>query len=87
MWSYYVTPNFQTCSDLQIGTYLTHYLICAANQMTGFYMKRNTGLKWVKANDTDQYKFSLNENHQAIIVDLLKVKRDCKNQILAFKID
>ena len=26
----------------------TSYLICAENQMTGFYMKYNTGLKWVK---------------------------------------
>ena len=26
----------------------TSYLICTANQMTGFYMKRNTGLKWVE---------------------------------------
>ena len=26
----------------------TSHLICCANQMTGFYMKRNTGLKWVK---------------------------------------
>ena len=24
------------------------HLICSANQMTGFYMKCNTGLKWVK---------------------------------------
>ena len=23
-------------------------LFCLAKQMTGFYMKRNTGLKWVK---------------------------------------
>ena len=26
----------------------TSHLICTANQMTGFYMKCNTGLKWVK---------------------------------------
>ena len=26
----------------------TIHLICTANQMTGFYMKCNTGLKWVK---------------------------------------
>ena len=25
----------------------TSYLICRANRMTGFYMKCNTGLKWV----------------------------------------
>ena len=26
----------------------TSHLICIANQMTGFYMKRNAELKWVK---------------------------------------
>ena len=25
----------------------TSHLICTLNQMTGFYMKYNTGLKWV----------------------------------------
>ena len=25
----------------------TSHLFCSAKQMTGFYMKRNTGLKWV----------------------------------------
>ena len=25
----------------------TSHLICTANQLTGFYMKCNTGLKWV----------------------------------------
>ena len=27
----------------------TNHLICKAKQMTGFYIKRNTGLKWVKS--------------------------------------
>ena len=43
-----------------LGTHLTHFLRCVAfdvetsnsfcsvNQVTGFYMKCNTGLKWVK---------------------------------------
>ena len=26
----------------------TSHLFCSANQMTGFYMECNTGLKWVK---------------------------------------
>ena len=26
----------------------TSHLFCFAKQVTGFYMKRNTGLKWVK---------------------------------------
>ena len=26
----------------------TSHLICSANQMTGFYMKHNAGLSWVK---------------------------------------
>ena len=26
----------------------TSHLICTANQMTGFYIKRNTGLKWIQ---------------------------------------
>ena len=26
----------------------TSHLICTANQVTGFYMEYNTGLKWVK---------------------------------------
>ena len=25
----------------------TNHLLCKANQITGFYMKRKTGLKWV----------------------------------------
>ena len=28
----------------------TSHLICSANQMTGFYMKCNIGMKWVKVN-------------------------------------
>ena len=47
-------------------------------------MKYNTGLKRVKANDSDQYQFSLNENRQATIADLLKIKSKCKNQISVF---
>ena len=43
-----------------LGTHLTHFqpfvafdvetsnLFCSANQVTGFYMECNTGLKWVK---------------------------------------
>ena len=30
---------------------VTSHLICNANQMTGFYMKRNNWLKWVEDND------------------------------------
>ena len=41
--------------------------------MTGFYMKCNTDPKWVKVNDIEQCKFSLNEDHQAIIVIFLKL--------------
>ena len=52
----------------------TTYLICVVNETTGFYMKHNTRLKRVQANDSDQYQFSLNENHQATIADLLKIK-------------
>ena len=26
----------------------TSHLFCSAKQMTGFFVKRNTGLKWVK---------------------------------------
>ena len=57
-------------------TYLTHFsvafhietghLICSANQMTGFYMKRSAGLKWVKG---------LHGGDQNIIHHLLKTSR------------
>ena len=31
-----------------VGIYIeTSHLICTADQITGFYMKCNTGLKWV----------------------------------------
>ena len=36
---------FQPSASFHIET---SYLVCSANQMTGFYMKRNTRLKWVK---------------------------------------
>ena len=37
--------SFQPSVALHIET---SHLVCPANQMTGFYMKCNTGLKWVK---------------------------------------
>ena len=36
---------FQPCVTFHIET---SHLICTANQMTSFYMKCNTELKWVK---------------------------------------
>ena len=42
----YFAPNlFQPSAAFHIE--ISH-LICSANQMTGLYMKRNTGLKWFK---------------------------------------
>ena len=35
----------------------TSHLICKAKQMTGFYMKCNTGLKWVKGLKLSREKF------------------------------
>ena len=36
--------------QLNVAFYVqTSHLICTANQMTGFYMECNTGLKWVAA--------------------------------------
>ena len=35
----------------------TSHLICRANQMTGFYMKRNIGVKWVNENITKNERF------------------------------
>ena len=37
--------KFQTSAAFHIET---SHLICIANQMTGFYMKCNTELRWVK---------------------------------------
>ena len=31
----------------------TSHLICFASQVTGFYIKCNTGLKWVKGRESD----------------------------------
>ena len=33
--------------------FIQKLVICSAKQMTGFYMKRNTGLKWVNENQSD----------------------------------
>ena len=47
-WKSYAYNPFQT-----VTFYIeTNYLFFSAKQMTGFYMKRNTGLKWVKATTT-----------------------------------
>ena len=35
--------------EFHIGT---NHLVCSENQMNGFYVKRNTGLKWVKQANT-----------------------------------
>ena len=32
-----------------------HIETCSAKQMTGFYMKRNTGLEWIKAIPYEPY--------------------------------
>ena len=46
MWPYNKLTNLHS-----IAFYIeTSHLFCFAKQMTGFYMKRNTGLKWVKSN-------------------------------------
>ena len=37
---------FQHCVACHIET---SHLICSANQMTGFYIKYNTGIKWVNS--------------------------------------
>ena len=34
------------------------HLFCRAKQMTGFYMKRNTGLKWVNSLSANPTKWS-----------------------------
>ena len=43
--------NFQQVNPFQPGVafYIeTSHIFCCAKQMTGFYMKRDTGLKWIK---------------------------------------
>ena len=37
----------------------TTQLICFANQLTGFYMMRNTGLQWVKTTLSDLNHYSI----------------------------
>ena len=36
----------------------TSHFMCAANQMTGFYIKCNSGLKWVNLHDRKGHLFS-----------------------------
>ena len=43
--SYYTFRQFQSSAAFHIET---NHLICTADQMTGFYLKYNTGLKLVK---------------------------------------
>ena len=43
MESYFLFKPFQPSVAFHIET---RHLICTANQMTGFYMKCNTGLEW-----------------------------------------
>ena len=45
-WMYEVINPFQSSVAFHIKT---SNLFCFGKQMTGFYMKRNTGLKWVKS--------------------------------------
>ena len=42
---YVVVFFYQSSIAFHIGT---SHLTCTANQWTGFYMKCNTGVKWVK---------------------------------------
>ena len=37
----------------------TSHLFCRAEQLTGFYMECNTGLKWVNRNSTDWENFEI----------------------------
>ena len=47
----------------------TSHLFCSAKQMTGFYMKRNTGLKWVKRFQVIFGKGQLHgQNETAVII-------------------
>ena len=50
---------FQPNTAFQIAT---SHLICRANQMTGFCMKRNTGLKWVNPFAPNVYLSILKKN-------------------------
>ena len=42
----FCTPHFYFSSNNM--THKNAMFFCSAKQMTGFYMKRNTGLKWIK---------------------------------------
>ena len=57
-------------------SYRNQLLICTANQMTGSYMKHNTGLKWVKWIQSMSYLLDL--------IDLMKVH--LKFGILRFQV-
>ena len=48
----------------------TSHFISAANQITGFYMKCKTGMKWVKNNWLNQLDFLHAEMLRSIRVDL-----------------
>ena len=41
----------------------TSHLICTANQMTGFYMKCNTGLKWLNVTKLQAKSLLKNQLH------------------------
>ena len=49
----------------------TSHLFCRAKQITGFYMKRNTGLKWV--NNTIQISSTTLSSHLASLTKLFSV--------------
>ena len=49
-----ITPPSLTFFQPSVTFYIENsYLFCRANQVTGFYINCNTGLKWVKARDSE----------------------------------
>ena len=44
------TNRYNPCQSSVKFYIKTSHLICTVNQMTGFYMKWNTELKWIKTN-------------------------------------
>ena len=52
----------------------TNNLICCANQMTGFHMEYNTGLKWVKLGST---KFGERENFRPATLLQKRLQHRC----------
>ena len=62
----------------------TSHLFCKAKQMTGFYMKRNTGMKWVKIMSHLQDKIFCEKNvcKQTFQISYVRISQKVKGVLM-----